>query len=80
MALAFPDPRPRALPEAVGVRTRPLTRDEVLTAAEVADLLKLPKSTVYELARRGVLPAARLGRTLRFVRSDVERRVREPLN
>jgi excisionase family DNA binding protein len=80
MASAFSDPRSRALPEAVGVRTRPLTRDEVLTAAEVADLLKLPKSTVYELARRGVLPAARLGRTLRFVRSDVERRVREPLD
>lgn len=79
MASASPDPRLRALPEAIGVRTRPLTRDEVLTAAEVADLLKLPKSTLYELRRRGVLAAARLGRTLRFVRSDVERRVREPL-
>lgn len=80
MASAFPDPRSRALPEAVGVRTRPLTRDEVLTAAEVAELLRLPRSTVYELAPRGVLPTARLGRTLRFVRSDVERRVLEPPN
>jgi excisionase family DNA binding protein len=43
-----------------------LTRDEVMTAREVADLLRIPTSTVYELARRGVLPASRLGRTWRF--------------
>jgi len=30
-----------------------LTRDEVMTAREVADLLRMPTSTVYELARRG---------------------------
>jgi excisionase family DNA binding protein len=57
---------------------RPLTRADVMTAAEVAKLLALPKSTVYELARRGELPCARLGRTLRFVREDVEARLRNP--
>ena len=31
-----------------------LTRDEVMTAREVADLLRMPTSTVYELARKGV--------------------------
>jgi hypothetical protein len=35
-----------------------LTRDEVMTATEVGDLLRMPTSTVYELARRGVLPLA----------------------
>jgi excisionase family DNA binding protein len=55
---------------------RPLTRADVMTAAEVANLLALPKSTVYELARRGELPCARLGRTIRFVRDDVEARLR----
>lgn len=45
-----------------------------MTAAEVADLLALPKSMVYELARRGELPCARLGRTVRFLRDDIERR------
>jgi excisionase family DNA binding protein len=40
-----------------------LTRDEVMTAREVADLLRMPTSTVYELARRGGLPARKLGRT-----------------
>ncbi|HTP19034.1 MAG TPA: helix-turn-helix domain-containing protein [Solirubrobacteraceae bacterium] len=37
-----------------------LTRDEVMTARQVADLLRMPTSTVYELARKGVLPARQL--------------------
>ena len=49
-----------------------LTRDEVMTAREVADLLRMPTSTVHELARRGVLPARRLGRTWRFLRPELE--------
>ena len=49
-----------------------LTRDEVMTAGEVAELLRMPTSTVYELARRGVLPARRLGRTWRFLRPRLE--------
>lgn len=48
-----------------------------MTATEVAKLLALPKSTVYELARRGELPCARLGRTVRFVRDDIEARLRD---
>jgi excisionase family DNA binding protein len=43
-----------------------------MTAREVADLLQLPVSTVYCLARRGVLPARRLGRTWRFLRPRLE--------
>jgi excisionase family DNA binding protein len=49
-----------------------LTRDDVMTASEVADLLHLPVSTVYYLARRGEIPARRLGRTWRFVRPQLE--------
>ncbi len=55
----------------------PLTRDEVMTAAEVAELLHLPISTVYYLARRGELPASRLGRTWRFLRPRIERLLQE---
>ena len=51
---------------------RPLTRNEVMTASEVSDLLRMPLSTVYELARRGELPASRFGRTWRFLRSRIE--------
>lgn len=58
--------------------TRPLTRDEVMTAREVADLLHMPVSTVYELARRGVLPASRLGRTYRFLRPRLEQLLAAP--
>ena len=39
-----------------------LTRDQVMTAGEVADLLHMPVSAVYYLASRGVLPAKRLRR------------------
>jgi excisionase family DNA binding protein len=51
---------------------RGLTREEVMTAAEVAELLQLPVSTVYYLARRGELPACRLGRAWRFLRPRIE--------
>ena len=64
MALTAPDIKPdRDAPAHRG-----LTRADVMTAAEVAELLQLPVSTVYYLARRGELPACRLGRTWRFVR------------
>lgn len=44
-----------------------------MTAREVAELLDLPVSTVYEFARRGILPCARLGRAVRFVRDEIDR-------
>jgi excisionase family DNA binding protein len=44
-----------------------------MTAREVADLLKMPVSTIYWLARRGELPAGRLGRTWRFLRPRLEK-------
>ena len=50
-----------------------LTRDQVMTASEVAELLALPVSTVYYLARQGRLPASRLGRAYRFLRPALER-------
>ena len=52
--------------------SRGLTRDEVMTAGEVAELLHLPVSTVYYLAARGQIPACRLGRAWRFVRPRIE--------
>ncbi len=43
-----------------------------MTAPEVADLLHLPVSTVYYLARRGEQPATRVGRSWRFLRPRIE--------
>jgi excisionase family DNA binding protein len=69
--MALTAPHITSMPASVSER-RGLTRDEVLTASEVAELLHLPVSTVYYLARRGEIPACRLGRAWRFVRPRIE--------
>jgi excisionase family DNA binding protein len=47
----------------------------LLTAEQVAGLLGIPQSTVYEYARRrhDPLPAIRVGRHVRFHRAALER-------
>jgi excisionase family DNA binding protein len=45
-----------------------LARTDILSTSEVAELLGIPRSTVYELARRGDLPARRVGRRWLFLR------------
>jgi excisionase family DNA binding protein len=57
------DPTPRP-----AVDLPPLTRENVLSTSEVADLLGIPRSTVHQLARRGDLPARRVGRRWLFLR------------
>lgn len=59
-------------PVQLALRTQPLTRSDVLTAAEVAAWLRIPTSTVYDLARRGHLPGHRVGRAWRFLRPEIE--------
>jgi excisionase family DNA binding protein len=51
---------------------RGLTRAELMTAAEVAELLGVPVSTVREWGRNGTLPRVKLGRHVRFIRSHLE--------
>jgi excisionase family DNA binding protein len=67
---------PTQIPSTEAVARVGLTRDQVMTASEVAELLHLPVSTVYHLARRGELPARRLGRTWRFLRPRLEEMLR----
>ncbi|HPF44173.1 MAG TPA: helix-turn-helix transcriptional regulator [Syntrophomonadaceae bacterium] len=43
-----------------------------LTPEEVAEILKIKKHTVYELVKRGDLPAFRIGRKLRINPEDVD--------
>lgn len=50
---------------------RRLTRADVLSTIEVAELLGIPRSTVHELARRGELPARRVGRRWLFLRDRI---------
>lgn len=49
-----------------------MTLPDVLTAAEVAERLRVSEWLVYELARRGELPARHLGRCWRFPRQAFE--------
>lgn len=51
---------------------RPLTAADVMTAAEVAALLRVPKSTVEDWARRGIVPSRKIGRRRIYVRSRIE--------
>lgn len=45
---------------------------QLLTAAEVADRLRVSTMTVYRLIRRGDLPAVRVGRNYRVRAVDLE--------
>ena len=46
--------------------------EELITAGEVAKILKVSKATVYTLAQLGVIPCYRIGeRSVRFKLSEV---------
>lgn len=49
-----------------------MNSDDTLTPVEVAHLLRIAKNTVYELVKRGELPAYRAGKMMRFDVKDVE--------
>ncbi len=44
---------------------------DVMTPDEAAKALQLPKSTVLELCRRGILPSRKLGRNWRLLRAGL---------
>jgi excisionase family DNA binding protein len=46
--------------------------EPLLTAAEIADRLAVPKTWVLDSARSGAIPHLRLGRYVRFHWPDVE--------
>ncbi|WP_147512913.1 helix-turn-helix transcriptional regulator [Brevibacillus massiliensis] len=47
-------------------------KEEYMTPEEAAAILKLSKFTVYEMIKRGDLPAVKLGRSLRILRSELD--------
>jgi len=47
-------------------------QDTVLTIDELADYLKLSKSTLYHLARRGDVPGQKIGRHWRFHKAAID--------
>lgn len=71
-----PGPHPQftaaALPLNATSRGRGITRADVMSAAEVALLLGVPKTTVEDWARRGVVPSRKRGRRRMFLRWEIE--------
>ena len=45
---------------------------EVMTVSEVAEYLRVNPQTVYRKAKAGELPAVRIGRAIRFRRSELD--------
>jgi excisionase family DNA binding protein len=48
-------------------------RDEIMTMDELAEYLKISKSTLYKLATEGKLPGQKIGKRWRFHRAAVDR-------
>lgn len=47
------------------------TNSDILTVDETAELLKIPRSSVYKLAQEGKIPAQKVGRHWRFYRPNI---------
>ncbi len=47
----------------------------LMTAQEVADMLRVPRSTVFELARSRRIPFIKVGRRARFTRETMLERI-----
>ena len=47
-------------------------KNEIMTAKEVAEYLRLTEATIYKLAQAGEVPALKLGRTWRFKRELID--------
>lgn len=64
-------------PEAHKGQLSNLLNEPLLNADEAAQLLHVPRSTLYELVRSRHLPHVRMGRSLRFTRVQLARWVDE---
>jgi len=49
------------------------SQDTVLTIDQLAEYLKLSKSTLYHLARRGEVPGQKIGRHWRFHKAAIDK-------
>jgi excisionase family DNA binding protein len=54
-------------------------QSDLLTPAEAASLLRWTVSTIYSAASRRKLPSIKVGRSLRFRRSDLEKIIKAGL-
>jgi excisionase family DNA binding protein len=55
-------------------------KNDILTIDEVAELLRIPRSSVYKLAQQGKIPAQKVGRHWRFHRGTLVKWIAGELN
>jgi len=55
-------------------------QSDILTVEEAADLLRIPRSSVYKLAQEGKIPAQKVGRHWRFHRATLVQWVARPIS
>ena len=58
-------------------RPQTLLSEPLLSAGEAGVLLGIPRSSVYDYAKRGELPHVRVGKHVKFIRQDLERTLAE---
>jgi excisionase family DNA binding protein len=54
-----------------------LTKSDLLTPDEVADVLRIQRSTVLDRLRRGALPGRKFGKSWLILRSQLEEHIAE---
>ncbi|GAB6274764.1 MAG: hypothetical protein STSR0004_16290 [Peptococcaceae bacterium] len=52
----------------------------VLTVQEAANVLRLKRSTAYELVRQRVIPSFKVGRHIRIARNELEKLIKNNLS
>jgi excisionase family DNA binding protein len=67
--MSMPSPKPQPPPGQL---------PDILLATEVADYLRVSYSTVIKMTHAGDLPAIRVGREFRYLRSELDRLLRQP--
>ena len=53
---------------------------EIMTLEETAKYLKIGKSTLYKMARKGKIPAVKIANQWRFIKEDIDKWLQEIRN
>jgi len=61
----------------VSTYDRPLNEVRLLTVAEVAEIMRLSKMTIYRMVNSGALPALKVGRSVRIPEHVVDEYLRK---
>ena len=65
-------PTRRPMPEISAAQRQPVTRNDLLTPADVAAILQVQRSTALDYLRRGVIPGRKIGRNWFVLRSQLD--------